>query len=136
VAVFFKALHGWRIGLRSEAMMGTQDVIFHIAQMVDWEHATDESPYAPASLEREGFIHCSTRGQVVAVANRLFAGRQDLVMLRIDPARVPHPIRFENCEGGQEQFPHIYGALPVAAVSGVFPFRPGRDGQFLLPDFA
>jgi len=88
--------------------------------------------YRPAAFAREGFIHCSYRRQVVPVANRLFRGRQGLVLLEIDPAQVPPPIVDENLEGGAELFPHIYGPLPLTAVVRVHTLRCGDDGRFEL----
>ena len=31
------------------------------------------------------------------------------------------------------RFPHLYGPLPVAAVTSVLPYRPGPDGRFAPP---
>src|SRR5215467_11373345 len=88
--------------------------LFHIAAATSWAHAAES--YVPADFAKEGFIHCSTPGQVIRVANRLFRGRSDLVLLMIDIDRVDAPIHYENLEGGSEHFPHIYGSLPRAAV--------------------
>ena len=56
-----------------------------------------------------------------------------LVLLEIDTRRVGAEIRYENCEGGQEDFPHIYGALELGAVVRVAAFEPGEDGCFAMP---
>ena len=92
--------------------------------------ARTEGVYRPAGFARERFIHCSYRRQVVPVANRLFRGRQGLVLLEINPAQVSSPIVHENLEGGTELFPHLYGPLPLTAVVRVHEFRCGDDGQF------
>jgi uncharacterized protein (DUF952 family) len=42
-------------------------------------------------------------------------------------------MRYENTEGGDERFPHLYGALEVAAVVDTLAFRPAADGTFSLP---
>ena len=81
----------------------------------------------------EGFIHCSDAHQVVWVANQRFRDRQDLVLLEIDPARLTVEVRYENLEGGEQLFPHVYGPIPVVAVVQVMPFRPGADGTFSGP---
>jgi uncharacterized protein (DUF952 family) len=64
------------------------------------------------------------------VANQRFRGRQDLVLLRVDPARLTVRVVYENLEGGEQLFPHVYGAIPTRAVVEVVPFRPGPDGTF------
>jgi len=110
------------------------DVILHIAPIGDWQAAESSGTYSADSLATEGFIHCSTRAQVVRVANERFRGRQDLVLLSIDPTRVAAPIRYENCEGGRERFPHLYGPLATRAIVNVLPFAPDARGNFNLPD--
>src|SRR5262249_53737873 len=70
-------------------------VVYHIAARADWDDASARGAYRAASLDAEGFIHCSTAAQVVVVANAFYRGRRDLVLLRIDADRVRCPVRFE-----------------------------------------
>src|SRR5579862_1715908 len=73
---------------------GTSNVepIFHIAEMSGWSEAQAGGAYRRSTLgrtvEEEGFIHCSYWNQVESVANRFYVGRQNLLLLVIDPARV------------------------------------------------
>ena len=67
------------------------------------------------------------------VAQRLFRGRRDLVLVRIDPDVLEPEVRLENLEGGDELFPHIYGELDLSAVTGVETLIVGEDGEFLTP---
>jgi uncharacterized protein (DUF952 family) len=55
------------------------------------------------------------------------------VLLEVDVAAVGSPIRVENLEGGTEEFPHVYGPIPVAAVRQVR-LMDRSDGRWLLPD--
>jgi len=105
-------------------------VLFHIATDVDVERAKHTGTYVPGAFTHDGFIHCSYAEQVIQVANRLFAGRKDLVLLEIDPQRLSCPVVDENLEGGMELFPHIYGHLPMNAVLAVHPFRCDERGRF------
>ena len=107
--------------------------IFHITTRGEWERAQREGAYRARTLPSEGFIHCSRSDQVLRTANRLFRGQAGLVLLEIDPRQVGAEIRYENCEGGQEAFPHIYGALDLGAVVRVMAFEPGEDGSFAMP---
>ncbi len=117
--------------------------LYHIAAARDWEAARRQGYYAPPSLEAEGFIHCSRRDQVLAVAATFYAGRRDLVLLRIDPARLGAELRWEPPAGGppqgltaEDRFPHLYGALNLDAVEAVLPFQPAADGTFSWPEAA
>jgi len=96
--------------------------LFHMALPEDWISAFDTGEYLMSTrgvtLAEEGFIHCSTRDQVEATANRFYADLDTLVLLTVDPARVPSEIVWEPPAAGvDELFPHIYGPLPVAAVN-------------------
>nr|WP_245614544.1 DUF952 domain-containing protein [Actinokineospora inagensis] len=80
------------------------------------------------------FVHCSDPGTVHLPANRLFAGRSDLVLLVVDPAGLD--VRWEPGDPpipGGPWFPHVYGSIPAPSVVAVYPFPPGPDGLFELP---
>ncbi len=99
-------------------------LIFHITTEDAWAGARARGVYDADSLATEGFIHCSDPHQVMWVAGQRFRGRTDLLLLQIDPARLQVEIRYENLEGGQELFPHVYGSIPLEAVVDVTKFHP------------
>ena len=107
------------------------DPIFHVALAHEWAAAT--TAYRPGGFETDGFIHCSTASQVMKVVRRLFRGRRDLVLLRIDPDQLESEVRLENLDGGDELFPHIYGELDLSAVTGIEPLVVGGAGEFVTP---
>lgn len=108
-------------------------IIFHITRREAWDKAEAEGAYRSESFPTEGFIHCSTSDQVVQVANIRFRGQGGLVLLGIDTERVLANICYENLEGGEQMFPHIYGEINIDAVMRVWEFEPGGDGYFSLP---
>lgn len=91
--------------------------LLHVLPAAEWALAGD--PYAPPGLERDGFVHLCTADQLAFVLARHFAGRAGLVALRLDPARLGSPVRWERSEPGMAPFPHLYGPIPQAAVVGV-----------------
>lgn len=113
--------------------------LLHLCTPADWRAALDTGSLAPASLAEVGFTHLSTPEQVALPAQRLFAGRRDLVLLAvarraIDEAGVE--VRWEPGVPGDPEsmrFPHAYGAIPVPAVHAVLPYRPDREGRFSTP---
>lgn len=124
-------------------MGGAEERIFHIAHSTDWVAAQAAGEYRTPSLAAQGFIHCSTRSQVIRVADALFRGQTGLLLLAIDPARLRAALRYEppiNPHTGQsepdihELFPHVYGPLNLDAVTQTAPLLPGADGRFALPD--
>lgn len=108
-------------------------VLVHLCPTEEWLSARTRGELRPESLASTGFVHLSTPEQVHLPANRLYRGRDDLVLLHIDPARLDSPIRWEPGVATDPQsmlFPHLYGALPVAAVINVTSYRPAADGAF------
>lgn len=106
--------------------------ILHITSRTEWEKAKNLGTYRSDSLASEGFIHCSTAAQVIGSANRFFKGRENLVILSIDPDRVSSEILYEGIESSN-LFPHIYGELNIDAVLRVTDLEAGADGVFVLP---
>ncbi|MFP3913769.1 MAG: DUF952 domain-containing protein [Actinomycetota bacterium] len=104
-------------------------MIYHWCPEADWEASTHE--YRPAGFEREGFVHCSFLHQVEETASRHDPGRGDLVLLCIDARGLP--VVTEDCYQTGQEYPHVYSAVPTAAVRRVVPFPPEPDGSFRLP---
>lgn len=104
--------------------------LLHITTQADWERAERAGAYRIDSLDTEGFIHCSLPEQVAAVAERYYAGRNDLILLWIDDDLVEPEIRYE---GDPEQYPHIYGPLNPNAVLRVTSYLPDQGGTFSTP---
>lgn len=107
-------------------------MIYHMAPAAGWAAAQRDGVYTADSLAGEGFIHFSTREQLLRVAERFYRGQPGLVLLAVDPARLAAELRYEESEPG-EHFPHLYGPLNLAAVVAVYPFAPEPDGSFRLP---
>lgn len=111
-------------------------VLVHLCGREEWSRARERGgiqPDAPGPDERSRFIHLSTPEQVHLPANRLFRGRDGLVLLHIDPALLDAPVRWEAGVATDPEsmlFPHLYGPLPARAVIGVTAYPPAPDGTF------
>jgi len=109
--------------------MTSDDLIFHICREEEWKAARIRGEYIANSLETEGFIHCSKRGQLLQVVNRVFKHQKDLGVLCIDPELVSAQIIWEFADG--EVFPHVYGALNLDSVVSARNFS-ADDRDFFL----
>ena len=109
------------------------NVILHIAYRAQWLRGRAKGAYRADSLAAQGFIHTSRPHQLLRVANAIFRGQRDLVLLYIDPHAVSAEIKYEAPPGSHEAFPHIYGPLNTDAVIKVVDFLPDDDGLFALP---
>lgn len=117
--------------------------ILHITSMPEWQAALDVGAYRAPSLEKEGFIHCSTREQALPVANNFYRAQTNLVLLVVDVELLQAPLKWEGPinpvtgepeTGSDKPFPHIYGAINIESVVQVVAFPPKADGTFDLPD--
>ena len=109
------------------------ELLLHLCSLDEWDQARSGGELRPDSLAEVGFVHLSAQRQVHLPANRLFAGRVDLVLLYLDPDLLGAPVRWESgvpSDPAAMLFPHLYGPLPAAAVVAVRPYVPGQDGRF------
>ena len=117
------------------------ETILHITSREAWSAAQSAGQYTAPSLTSDGFIHCSTRAQVLSVAEKFYKGQTGLVILVIDSARLSSSLKWEAPSDGtppprissSETFPHIYGPINLDAVVQVLDFEPTAGGKFILP---
>ena len=117
-------------------------MIYHITSGAAWAQAQMRGQYRAPSLASEGFIHCSTREQVVTVADAFYRGQADLLLLCIDEGKLGGELRWEapaHPEARESEqaadrslFPHLYGGLNLDAVVAVVDFSE-TDSGFALP---
>lgn len=111
--------------------------LLHLTTPAEWRAALAGEAVRPTSLDELGFVHLSAPEQVALPATRLYAGRRDLLLLAMDPARIGVEVRYEPgvpTDPASMRFPHAYGPVPVSAVLAVLPYRPRGDGGFDAPD--
>ena len=107
--------------------------IYHICKRQEWEAARDAGRYRGSSQDvADGFIHFSTAAQVEESAARHRAGQSGLVLLAVDPEALGAALKWEPSRRGVA-FPHLYGALPVAALRGVWELPLGPESRHLFP---
>ena len=114
-------------------MTSAPDVLVHLCGIAEWSRARDHGGIRPEASGGFEYIHLSTPEQVHLPANRLYRGRDDLVLLHVDPALLDSPVRWERGVATDPEsmlFPHLYGPLPVRAVINVTAYPRGPDGAF------
>ncbi|MER7015815.1 cupin domain-containing protein [Saccharopolyspora sp. NPDC000359] len=103
-------------------------------------HADRGSPIHAASLQAEGFVHCSPDVRTaLAVANTLFRpATEPMIALELDPGKLSAPVRWEAADpappdgiDADQLFPHVYGPLERGAVIGVRYARRDAAGEFV-----
>jgi uncharacterized protein (DUF952 family) len=108
------------------------DLIFHMCRRDEWQDAA-RSVYRGSSQDQaDGFIHFSTADQIVESAARHRGGQDGLVLIAVDPAALGPDLKWEPARSGA-LFPHLYGPLPLTAVSWVRDLPLGPEGLHIFP---
>jgi uncharacterized protein (DUF952 family) len=107
-------------------------IIFRISEREQWEKAQKDGFYTDESLNNEGFIHMSERHQLTVVANHLYKGQENLLLLTVETNKLVAEVRYEQI-GTDEPFPHIYGVINLDAIIAFHDFPSNLDGFFSLP---
>ena len=103
--------------------------LLHLALASDWEAALAAGEYRVstlgADLDEVGFLHASRPDQLQATAARFYADvREPLAVLVLDRDRLEAGgVPVVDDPVGDDTFPHLYAALPVALVDEVRPAR-------------
>lgn len=106
------------------------DLIFHLVTEENWKQYKQDSMYSPQSIEEEGFIHCSTGKLIEETANRLFEGRDDVLLLIINSSLIDEEVKYELDEDLGKKFPHIYGPISIRCIIDKIKLAPESDGRF------
>jgi len=91
-------------------------LIYHLVPPQEWEKALNKGIHQPDSLAREGFIHFSTREQLLGSATRFFGEYQALVVVEISEANLAPHLKYEPAGDGR-MFPHYYQRLDLNLVN-------------------
>ena len=103
---------------------------YHLVPAETWAEHDPAAPYAAASLEDEGFIHCTDgAAAMVATANRHY--RDDprtFLVVTVDLDATGSRWQFDDAS---EIYPHVFGPIDPAAVIAAVPIPRAADGEFL-----
>lgn len=114
------------------------EMIYKLVPRPLWQEAKEKGIFdgAPVDLS-DGFIHFSTRKQVVETAHKHFKGQDDILLLTVSGEaveRLAEPVKWEVSRGGA-LFPHLYAPLPLEAVIREQALTLGPDGLHIFtPD--
>jgi uncharacterized protein (DUF952 family) len=105
------------------------EYLYHVAVEAEWE-ARSSNHYRPAGFGNEGFVHLSAADQLAETLHRYYRGRDDLVLLTIDPGRIEAALVWEDLYRSGAEFPHVYGPIDLSAVVVATPLACDGDGGF------
>jgi uncharacterized protein (DUF952 family) len=101
--------------------------VYKILTATDWAQFEREGLFeGSADDRRDGYIHFSTEAQVERTLAKHFRDASEpLVCAEVEARLLGEDLRWDmNARG--EVYPHLYAALPLAAVVDVRPIEPAR----------
>jgi uncharacterized protein (DUF952 family) len=105
---------------------------FKIVDAAEWATAEAAGSYGGSAVDlADGYIHLSAEDQLAGTVSKHYAGRQNLLLLTVDLIVLGETLVWEPSRGGA-LFPHIYGPLPVAAVTASKAFSVTADGGMVF----
>jgi len=99
---------------------GAVPYVFKIAEAATWDAVAEAWDGAPVDLA-DGYIHLSAAHQVGGTLAKHFAGAVGLVLLTVDPGRLPPGALVWEVSRDGKPFPHLYAPLTRSAVVAVRP---------------
>ena len=109
------------------------EIIYHMCRREEWDAAVAEGTYGGSSQDRaDGFIHFSTKDQIVESAAKHRTGQDGLMLISVDADVLGDALKWEESRG-QRLFPHLYGDLPTDTVSEAEDLPLGPDGFHVFP---
>jgi uncharacterized protein (DUF952 family) len=108
--------------------------IYKICERALWDAAEHAGLFRGAGIDaQDGFIHFSTAAQVGETAAKHFAQKSDLMLVAVDGDALGAALKWERSRGG-DLFPHLYAALPLAAVRWARPLPDEVGGRRAMPE--
>lgn len=97
------------------------DLIYHICAAADWQAAQLAGAYRGSDAARaDGFLHLSTAEQLAGSLAKHYPEPAGFVILTVRRAALGSELKWEPSRGGA-LFPHVYGEIPLSAVTAVVP---------------
>ncbi len=108
-------------------------MILHLIALDTWTQLAPGQPYAPESLQTEGFIHCTAGDALlIEVANTVYRSQPgEFLVLDIDETRVQAEVRWE---APAQSIAHPASSSTEPARAAATP--PEAAAEFGLPDAA
>ena len=105
-------------------------LIYHITDAKRWDRALDLGYYEHESLQKEGFIHCSTLEQLPRTLQKHFSKQTEVIVLHIVERRIKELFKNEPSPDTGEMFPHIYGRIEAFAIEDLSIWEKNEDGTW------
>lgn len=111
-------------------------MILHCMKEKSWNKVKDKRAFGKNDLKKFGFIHCSTVEYFWRVAPNFKDVQEPLVLICIDENKLKSEVKYEDSDGTERFYPHIYGEINADSVVSVLPFLKDGNGNYIKnPEF-
>ena len=110
-----------------------QTTIYKVVDKDAWTAAKISGVFTGAPIDLEdGYIHLSSKEQVVETVEKHFANQDNLLLLSVSTERMGDDLKWEKSRGDQ-LFPHLYRPLNIDDVIAEYPLTLKEDGSHQFP---
>jgi len=110
-------------------------IIYKILRQAEWAELQQDGNFAGSVHDkRDGFIHMSTAAQLEGTLDKHYTQGDVVILVAVRLADIEISVKWEVSRGGAE-FPHIYGRLPLSAVTQYWPLSPDAKGRYAPNEF-
>jgi peptide deformylase len=107
---------GWLIMSGLHAQEETPAYLYKVIPLRNWQ-ASQSGNAIRLSAEDDRFIHLSREEQLSRILNKYWNNAPQVVVMKLDVAKLPGNLVLETNPGGENKYYHLYeGFIPFAAV--------------------
>lgn len=107
--------------------------IYKVVSETEWQLAEQDGVFKGAAIDlADGYIHFSTKEQVLETVEKHFKGKDELMLIRFASEQFGELLRWEPSRGGA-LFPHLYAELPCHAAEQRWKLAMNEDGSHEFP---
>ncbi len=115
--------------------MSQPELIFKVASREIYDASVAAGRFVGQPIDlADGFIHFSSGPQLAETIRLYFAGLAGQILFAVPTAPLGAALKWEASRGG-DLFPHLFGELPMSAVSHVAGLDVPADGIVALPEW-
>lgn len=108
--------------------------IYKIFRPAEWDDFSASGVFRGSADDvRDGFIHFSTAMQLAGTLAKYYTDGVDIVLAEVDGSPLGDDLKYEVSRNGAA-FPHLYGALSIAAINRHWVIAAKPDASYVLPE--
>ena len=110
------------------------NLVYKVCSKDEWDQAIFNQSYSGSNVDnKDGFIHLSTKKQLIETVAKHFQGKNNLVIISFNIEKIQDNLKWEVSRNGG-LFPHYYGNLETKFVEKIYNLHLTVDGIHKFPE--